>query len=122
MAFAFAMLALVGPTFAVASLFAIAFGAANGVMTIARGALPLLMFGPVGYGRVIGRIARPALFVQALAPFVVASAVERLSDQAVLELGIVGALAALGCFLAIRPPRAAARLPDLPVRSEAGKL
>jgi hypothetical protein len=88
----------------VAALFAIAFGAANGVMTVARGALPLLMFGPTGYGRVIGRIARPGLFVQALAPFVVASAVERLSDRTVLEMGIVGALMALGCFLAIRPP------------------
>jgi hypothetical protein len=107
-AFAFAMLALVGASPLVAALFAIAFGAANGVMTIARGALPLLMFGPVGYGRVIGRIARPGLFVQALAPFVVASAVERFSDRIVLEMGIVGALLALGCFLAIRPPRPAA--------------
>jgi hypothetical protein len=87
----------------VAALFAIAFGAANGVMTIARGALPLMMFGAIGYGRVIGRIARPALFVQALAPFVVASAVERFSDRAVLEAGVIGALVALGCFLAIRP-------------------
>ncbi len=109
MATAFIVLAFVGPTFAVAALFAIAFGAANGVMTIARGALPLVMFGSVGYGRVIGRIARPALFVQALAPFVVASAAERLSDRTVLEFGAVGALLALGCFLAIRPPRAVAR-------------
>jgi hypothetical protein len=36
---------------------------------------------------------------------VVASAVERFSDRAVLEMGIVGALLALGCFLAIRSPR-----------------
>jgi predicted MFS family arabinose efflux permease len=103
-AFAFAMLAFVGASPLVAALFAIAFGAANGVMTVARGALPLLMFGPTGYGRVIGRIARPGLFVQALAPFVVASAVERFSDRTVLEMGIVGSLLALGCFLAIRPP------------------
>jgi hypothetical protein len=104
-AFAFAMLAFVGASPLVAALFAIAFGAANGVMTVARGALPLLMFGPIGYGRVIGRIARPGLFVQALAPFVVASAVERFSNRTVLEVGIVGALLALGCFLAIRVPR-----------------
>jgi hypothetical protein len=103
---AFAMLALVGISFPVAALFAIAIGAAKGVMTIARGALPLLMFGAIGYGRVIGRIARPALFVQALARFVVASAVERFSDRAVLEMGIFGALLALGCFLAIRPKTA----------------
>jgi len=103
-AFAFAMLAFVGASPLVAALFAIAFGAANGVMTVARGALPLLMFGPVGYGRVIGRIARPGLFVQALAPFVVASALERFSDGAVLVSGTVGALLALGCFMAIRAP------------------
>jgi MFS family permease len=106
---AFATLAFAGISFPLAALFAIAFGAANGVMTIARGALPLLMFGPVGYGRVIGRIARPALFVQALAPFVVASAVETLSDRAVLQLGTLGALIVLGCFLAIRQPGVAAR-------------
>jgi len=104
-AFAFAMLAFVGASPLVAGLFAIVFGAANGVMTIARGALPLVMFGPTGYGRVIGRIARPGLFVQALAPFVVASAVERFSDRTVLEMGILGALMALGCFLAIHVPR-----------------
>jgi MFS family permease len=106
-AFAFAMLSFVGTSPLVAALFAVAFGAANGVMTIARGALPLLMFGPLGYGRVIGRIARPGLFLQALAPFVVASAVEHFSNRTVLEMGIVGSLLALGCFLAIRPPKAA---------------
>ena len=103
MAMAFALLSFVGMSVPLAALFAIAFGAANGVMTIARGALPLLMFGPAGYGRVIGRIARPALFVQALAPFVVALAFERFSDRTVLELGILGALGALVCFMAIRP-------------------
>jgi predicted MFS family arabinose efflux permease len=105
MAFAFAMLSLAGASPWVAALFAMAFGAANGVMTIARGALPLLMFGPAGYGRVIGRIARPALLLQALAPFVVASAFERFSDRTVLEAGILGALLALACFLGIRAPR-----------------
>lgn len=106
-AFAFAMLSFAGTSPLVAALFAVAFGAANGVMTIARGALPLVMFGPIGYGRVIGRIARPGLFVQALAPFVVAAAVEHLSNRTVFEMGIVGSLLALGCFLAIRPPRPA---------------
>jgi len=109
MAFAFAMLAFAGVSVAVAGLFCVAFGAANGVMTIARGSLPLLMFGPQGYGRVIGRIARPALFVQASAPFVVAAAVERFSDAAVIEVGMLCALAGLGCFMALRSPRAAER-------------
>ncbi|MCG6207804.1 MFS transporter [Rhodopseudomonas sp. HC1] len=106
---AFAMLAFVGVSVTVAALFCIAFGAANGVMTIARGGLPLLMFGPEGYGRVIGRIARPALFVQASAPFVVAAAVERFSDAAVIEIGMLAALAGTVCFLLIKPPPAMER-------------
>ena len=97
MAAAFALLVLVGISFPVAAAFSIAFGAANGVMTITRGALPLMLFGAAGYGRVISRMARPALFVQASAPFVVALAVEHLSDHAVLELATLGVLAALGC-------------------------
>ena len=56
----------------------------------------------------IGRIAPQALFAQALAPFVVASAIERFSDRAVLEAGIFSAPVALGCFLAIRPNAAVA--------------
>lgn len=100
-----AMLAFAGVSLPLAAAFAISFGAANGVITIARGALPLAMFGPVGYGRVLGRIARPALIVQALAPFVVATVIERFSDRAALEGGIVACLIVLGCFLALHPPR-----------------
>jgi len=109
MVIAFTSLALTGVSVVVAGLFCILFGAANGVMTIARGAVPLAMFGPTGYGRVIGRIARPALLLQASAPFAVAAAAERLSDRTVLELGAVGALAALSCLLALRLPSAPSR-------------
>lgn len=106
---AFTMLAILGISPVVAAIFAMMFGAANGVMTIARGALPLVLFGPVGYGRVIGRIARPALFLQALAPFAVASAVENLSNRTVLEIAAIGSLVALACFIAIRRPDTAAQ-------------
>ena len=61
--------------------FAIMFGVANGLITIARGAVPLALFGAVGYGRTIGRIARPALLVTAVAPVVVAFVAERASDR-----------------------------------------
>ncbi len=109
MVFAFTALALAGISVVVAGLFCVLFGAANGVMTIARGALPLAMFGPIGYGRVIGRIARPALLLQASAPFTVAAVAQRLSDETVLELGAIGALVALGCLLALRLPSPASR-------------
>jgi hypothetical protein len=107
MAGGFTMLAFVGISVPVAMMFLLGVGAANGVMTIARGALPLQLFGPEGYGRVLGRIARPALIVQALAPFVVSLAIERFSDQRVLQAGVIGALVGAACLLAINPARPA---------------
>jgi hypothetical protein len=86
----------------VAFAFAILFGVANGLSTIARGAVPLALFGPVGYGRIIGRIAAPALIVTSIAPLVVAFVAERVSDG--YALGVAAAFAALSfvCFALIR--------------------
>lgn len=104
MAVAFALFLIAGFSTAIAAVFAIVFGAANGVMTIARGALPLTMFGPLGYGRVIGRIARPAQIMQAAAPFALAVVIERWSDRGALAVTMTVVLIALGCFMAIRRP------------------
>lgn len=99
---AFATLWAFGFSTPVAVLFAIMFGAANGLVTIARGALPLALFGPAGYGRTVGRIARPSLIVTAVAPVVLAFVIERASDPAALGLAAAFAVVALGCFLAVR--------------------
>jgi hypothetical protein len=101
---AFAVLALAGIAAPVAAAFAIMFGIANGLVTIARGTVPLALFGPAGYGRLIGRIAGPWLVMQSAAPLVLAFVAERLSDAAALALVCMFALLALGCFLAIRRP------------------
>ena len=53
-----ALLALFGISVAVAATFMVMFGMANGLITIARGAVPLALFGPTGYGHVMGRIGR----------------------------------------------------------------
>jgi hypothetical protein len=102
---AFAMLAIAGISTVTATAFAVMFGAANGLITIARGAVPLALFGPMGYGRVIGRIAGPSLIMQAMAPFVLAFAIERASDPAALALAACFTLIAFGCFAAIRRPQ-----------------
>jgi len=104
MACAFTLLVVVGFSPAVAAVFALMFGAANGVVTIARGALPLALFGAVGYGRVVGRIARPAQICQALAPFVLATVIDRWSGSTAQEILVAFALLGLGCFVAIRRP------------------
>ena len=44
------------------------YGAGNGIYSIARGTVPLALFGPVRYPVVVGRLARPGLIAQALAP------------------------------------------------------
>jgi hypothetical protein len=46
----------------------VAYGAGNGLWSIARGALPMALFGPDDYAVIMGRIARPALLASATAP------------------------------------------------------
>ncbi len=98
----FAMLALFGFSTPAAVAFAIMFGIANGLITIARGAVPLALFGAVGYGRIIGRIAGPALIVTAVAPVVIAFVAERASDPAALAVAAAFAAVAFVCFLLVR--------------------
>jgi hypothetical protein len=100
----FVMLAFFGFTVAAAAAFALMFGGANGLITITRGALPLALFGPHGYGRLIGRLAGPFQIMQAAAPLVMAFVVERLSDPAALGLAAAFAVTALACFVLIRRP------------------
>ena len=101
---AFTLLVVAGFSPGIAMTFAVMLGAANGVVTIARGALPLAMFGAVGYGRVVGRIARPAQICQALSPFVLAYVIDRWSGVVALEMLIAVALLALACFAALKRP------------------
>jgi hypothetical protein len=101
---AFVLPAILGLSMPVAVAFAVMFGAANGLMTIARGSVPLVLFGAAGYGRLIGRIAGPFLVMQAMAPLVLAFAIERASDAWALALAAAFALTALACLAAIRRP------------------
>ena len=101
---AFVMLALLGMSVPVAAAFALMFGGANGLVTIARGAVPLSLFGAAGYGLLVGRIAKPFLMMQAVAPLVMAFVVERVSDGAALALAAVFVAIGLGCFAVIKRP------------------
>ena len=84
------------------SAFAVMFGLANGLCTIARGAVPLALFGPAGYGRIIGRIARPSLVITAIAPVVIAFVAERASDPVALAVAAGFAVVSLICFSLVR--------------------
>jgi len=63
-----ALIAVGGPI--IAPAFTILYGAGNGILTIARGTLPLAVFGPVGFGRRVGVLAVPARVSGAIAPLV----------------------------------------------------
>jgi MFS family permease len=98
----FACLWLFGFSTPAAVLFAVMFGVANGLITIARGAVPLALFGAAGYGRIIGRIAGPSLIVTAVAPLVIAFVAERASDPIALAVAAAFASIAFTCFVLIR--------------------
>ena len=101
---AFVLLAVLPFSATVAAMFAVVFGIANGLLTIARGTVPLVLFGASGYGRLMGRIGGPYLVVQALAPVVLTYVADRVSDAAGLGLVAAFALVALSCFVLIRRP------------------
>jgi predicted MFS family arabinose efflux permease len=93
----------------VAALFAVLHGAGNGMLTITKGTLPLVMFGPAGYGARQGWLMLPARCAQAAAPFAFGWAVDRWQTGALWLTGGLGlsALAALLCLRAPPPARAA---------------
>jgi len=101
---AFVLLALLPFSAALAATFAVMYGMANGLLTIARGTVPLALFGATGYGRLMGRIGGPFLVVQALAPVVVTFVANRASDAIGLALVASFAAIALLCFALIRQP------------------
>ena len=71
-------------------------------ITIARRTLPLSLFGPVGYGATIGRLAGPFLIMQAIAPLCVAFIIEHASDQAALAAVAILALTSFASFAMMR--------------------
>lgn len=100
----FVMIAVFGFSAPAAAAFAIIFGGSNGLITIARGAVPLALFGASGYGRLMGRLAFPFLLVQSAAPLVMAVVIDGASDKAALALACAFGTAALICFYVIRRP------------------
>ena len=59
-------------------------GAGNGMLTVAKGVLPLALYGPRDYAYRSAVLGRPAIFAQAAGPTVYALALERSATGAVL--------------------------------------
>jgi MFS family permease len=91
-----------------AAPFALLHGAGNGIMTIAKGTLPLVLFGPAGYGLRQGWLALPARLSQAAAPMVFALLLGAFGQGALWITAGLG-LVAFVALLALRAPAGAPR-------------
>ena len=84
-----------GPVLSTA--FTVLYGAGNGIITIARGTLPLALFGPSGFGRRVGVISLPSRATGALAPLALGLMVEHIGSSALW----ISALASISAFFAL---------------------
>lgn len=103
-----AALAVLGPV--AAPWFGVLHGAGNGILTIAKGTLPLVIFGPEGYGRRQGVLMVPARVAQALAPWLFGLALDRWGAGA-LALSAGLAVAAFVALWGLSPVQAAPAAP-----------
>ena len=87
-----------------ACAFALLYGAGNGLVTITRGTLPLVLFEHRSYGTLVGRLVAPSFVLSAAAPIVYAWLIERFGEAAGLHLSIALAATtfAAGAALEIR--------------------
>ena len=93
------LMVLGGPA---AAVFTVLHGAGNGILTIAKGTLPLVLFGPAGYGARQGLMMVPARVAQAFAP-VLFGMLRDSAGAAALWLTTLLGLAALGALWLLRP-------------------
>jgi Major Facilitator Superfamily len=80
-----------------APVYAVLYGAGNGIITIARGTLPLALFGPVGFGKRVGMISLPSRLTGAAAPLMLGLMVEHVGRAALWIM----ALASISAFFAL---------------------
>jgi MFS family permease len=87
-----------------AAAFAIFYGAGNGLLTIARGTVPLAVFGPQGYGERTGLLGAPARAAQAFAPLLFGLLLDAIGASAII-VSVALCLASFAALLCLRPTR-----------------
>jgi hypothetical protein len=92
-----AILALAGG--GAASVFAIFHGAGNGILTIARGTLPLATFGPENYGYRLGLIGAPARMAQAVAPLAFGLLIDAIGSRILIASSALSLAALLALYM-----------------------
>lgn len=92
----------------VAAVFALLHGAGNGILTIARGTLPLAIFGPENYAYRLGLIGAPSRICQALAPVAFGLLIEPMG-RGIVAVSSLLSLAALVALMLLPTARAEAK-------------
>ncbi len=98
-----ALIGMLGPLAFVP--FALLHGAGNGILTIARGTVPLAVYGSENYGYRLGLLGAPARATQAAAPLVFGLLIDRMGAGVLLVTAGLG-LATFAAFSLVRTARA----------------
>ncbi len=96
------LLAVFGGPPMLAAVFALLHGAGNGMITIAKGTLPLALFGPAGYGLTQGWLGVGARVMQAAAPYAFGLVLDGWGGHAALAISAALSLLALGVLFALK--------------------
>ena len=80
-------------------MFAIFHGAGNGILTIARGTLPLAIFGPQNYAYRLGIIGAPARMAQAAAPLAFGLLIDCMGSRVLIVSSALSLAALVALFL-----------------------
>lgn len=75
-----------GQFLAAALLFAFLFGAGNGLMTITRGTLPLVLFDHQTYGTLVGKLLVPGFLLSAISPIAYTYIIDHFGEQTALVI------------------------------------
>jgi hypothetical protein len=87
---------------AAAAAFAFFYGAGNGILTITRGTLPLVLFDHRSYGAFVGKLLVPSFLLSAMAPFAYAAVIEAFGVDAGLWLSIALAATTLAAAIGLK--------------------
>ncbi|SBW09546.1 conserved membrane hypothetical protein [uncultured Alphaproteobacteria bacterium] len=93
---------LSGDWIVAAVVYCVLYGASNGLMSITRGTLPLVLFDPRTYGATVGRLLTPGFVLAAAAPSAFAALIDAFGPRAAMATAVVLALSITAAAAVLR--------------------